>query len=245
MPAASIAIVVPVLDEADVLAERLAALTPLRDRGVVLVVVDGGSSDGTVAVAAPLADLVLTAPRGRAAQMNAGAAAVERETLLFLHADTALPADADARIGAAIARGFRWGRFDVRIDSDRRTLAVVSTAMNWRSHASGIVTGDQALFVQRDLFDRVGGFPDLPLMEDVALSAILRRHSRPARIRDVVVTSARRWEQHGVWRTIVLMWRLRFEYRLGADPETLARRYGYRARDAGSAEDKGEGAARL
>jgi rSAM/selenodomain-associated transferase 2 len=192
--------------------------------------VDGGSQDGTPAIAREHADLVLNAPRGRAAQMNAGAAACPAEVLLFLHADTALPDQADALVRRATRDPSAWGRFDVRIDSPRRALRLVEHMMNLRSRWTGIATGDQAMFVRRELFDQVGGFPDLPLMEDIALSRLLKRHARPVCIRQRVSTSARRWERHGVWRTVLLMWRLRLAYFLGADPRRLAIRYGYKPR---------------
>ncbi len=230
-PRRTLTIVLPVLDEAASIVERLEALADLRARGVEVIVVDGGSGDGTADVAHPLADRVLVAPRGRAAQMNAGAAVAAGDVLLFLHADTHLPEHADALVAGALDSGHRWGRFDVRIDSRDPTLSMVSFFMNQRSALSGICTGDQAIFVRRDLFDSAGGYPELPLMEDVTLSQELRRHGAPARIRTRVVTSARRWEQHGTWRTIVLMWRFRAEYFLGADPGRLAVRYGYRPRD--------------
>ena len=223
-------IVVPVLDEAPTLARRLQALEPLRRRGARVVVVDGGSADDTLAVARAHADLALRAPRGRASQMNAGAAACSAELLLFLHADTTLPEGADALVRRATAAAHAWGRFDVRIDSPRRLLRLVAALMNLRSRWSGIATGDQALFVRRALFERVGGFPDLPLMEDIAISRLLKRHGPPACLRERVTTSARRWEQHGAWRTIWLMWRLRAAFFLGADARELAVRYGYRPR---------------
>ena len=205
----ALCIVVPVLDEAETLAPRLRAMQPLRRRGVRLVVVDGGSRDGTLAIAREHADLVLNAPRGRAAQMNAGAAACPAEVLLFLHADTELPEQADALVRRATLRPQAWGRFDVRIDSPRPLLRLVATMMNLRSRWTGITTGDQALFVRHDLFRQIGGFPDLALMEDIAISRRLKRHGRPLCLTACVTTSARRWERHGVWRTIVLMWRLR------------------------------------
>jgi rSAM/selenodomain-associated transferase 2 len=162
--------------------------------------------------------------------MNAGAAACPAEVLLFLHADTALPEQADALVRRATRDASAWGRFDVRIDSPSRALRLVEHMMNLRSRWTGIATGDQAMFVRRDLFDQVGGFPDLPLMEDIALSRLLKRHGRPACLRERVITSARRWERHGVWRTVLLMWRLRAAYFLGADPRQLAIRYGYKPR---------------
>jgi len=223
----------PVLDEALQIERRLQALQPLRRSGVEIIVADGGSSDGTAQLAAPLADRVLAAPRGRAAQMNAGAAASRGGILLFLHADTTLPDNALPAIRQAIAGGGAWGRFDVRIDGRHPLLSLVGRMMNWRSRLTGIATGDQAIFVRREVFEDLGGYPDLPLMEDIALCAALRRHSAPACLRATVATSGRRWETHGVLRTVLLMWRLRAAYFFGADPAQLARRYGYRPRTAG------------
>lgn len=219
-----VSIVVPVLDEARTLAATLAPLQPWRPAAEILVV-DGGSRDGTREIAAPLADRVLQAPRGRALQMNAGATAAKAPALLFLHADTALPGDAVSLVCEAL-RSHAWGRFDVRIDGRDPMLRVVAAMMNARSRVSGIATGDQAMFVRRDAFAAAGGFADIPLMEDVDLSRRLRSRSRPACLRAQVVTSGRRWERHGTWRTIVLMWRLRLAYALGADPHRLAERYG-------------------
>ena len=217
----------PVLDEAPQIVERLKPLQALRARGVELLVVDGGSADGTTALAAPLADRVLVAPRGRAAQMNAGAAASTGRVLLFLHADTALPDGAPQAVLTSVGAGAAWGRFDVRIDGHDFLLRIVERMMNWRSRLTGIATGDQAIFVRREVFERVGAYPDLPLMEDIALSAALKRLAPPACLRETVVTSGRRWEEHGVLRTVLLMWRLRAAYFLGADPARLAQRYGY------------------
>lgn len=226
MPALSI--VVPVLNEAPGLPAVLAGLAPLRARGAEVVVVDGGSSDGSLDLARALADVALSAPRGRARQMNAGAAVAQAPVLLFLHADTRLPEDADRLVHAALASGALWGRFDVCITSPRPLLRLVGGMMNVRSRLTGIATGDQAVFVHRRAFDAVGGFPAIALMEDIALSARLRALGRPACLREPVHTSARRWEQHGVWPTIWLMWRLRAAYFFGADPARLAQRYGYR-----------------
>jgi rSAM/selenodomain-associated transferase 2 len=220
-----LSIVMPVLNEATRIEAALAALAPLRAHGAQVVVVDGGSSDGTAALARPLADLVITAPRGRATQMNAGAAAAGGDALLFLHADTRLPNDADRLVREAL-KGRAWGRFDVRFDGGRM-LRLVALMMNTRSRATGICTGDQALFVTRAAFEQVGGFPAIPLMEDVAITARLKRLARPLCLHTPVVTSGQRWRQHGVWRTILLMWRLRLAYYFGGDPGVLARRYGY------------------
>lgn len=222
-----LSLILPVLDEAATIVVHLAALQELRQRGVELLLVDGGSRDGTPELARPAVDRLLEAPRGRALQMNAGAAASRGEVLLFLHADTTLPPLADALIRNAIAAGAGWGRFDVRIDGVQPLLRVVERMMNWRSRLSGIATGDQAIFVRRDLFERVGGYPELPLMEDIALCKRLKRVARPLCLRERVITSGRRWQKHGVLPTIYLMWRLRASYFLGADPQQLAIRYGY------------------
>ncbi len=217
-------IVVPVLDEAPIIAGALQALAPLRARGAEIIVVDGGSSDGTQRLAAPFADRVVAAPRGRGAPLNTGAALGTGDTFLFLHADTTLPENADELIAAALTRR-AWGRFDLRIAGRHPFLAVVARMINWRSRLTGIATGDQAIFVTREAFAAVGGFPDLPLMEDIAMSRRLKRLSRPACIATPVVTSGRRWEHYGVLRTIVLMWRLRLAYYLGVEPARLAHRY--------------------
>ena len=223
----TLSIIVPVLDEAAGIAAALQPLQELRAKGVELIVVDGGSADGSLALAPPLADKVLTAARGRARQMNAGAALATGRILLFLHADTRLPAAADRLIADALRPecGRHWGRFDVRIEGRPAMLRVVAAAMNLRSRLSGIATGDQAIFVRRALFEAVGGFPELALMEDIALSARLRRQWRPVCLRQRVRTCGRRWEQRGVWRTIVLMWRLRWAYWRGVPAERLAEAY--------------------
>ena len=230
-PQYAFSIVIPVLDEAEAIAARLVALAPLRAAGAEIVVVDGGSMDQTLARAAPFADLALQSARGRGAQMNAGAAAASGDVLLFLHADTALPANALALIADALADGAHvWGRFDVRIDGAHPLLALVAALMNLRSRITGVATGDQAMFARREAFVGVGGFPDIALMEDIALSAALKRLSRPVCIAEPATTSGRRWDDRGFWRTTLLMWRLRLAFFLGADPDDLARRYGYRPR---------------
>jgi rSAM/selenodomain-associated transferase 2 len=220
-----VSIIVPVLDEAAGVADVLDALAPLRTQGHEVIVVDGGSADDTVALSRSRADRVLDAPRGRARQMNAGAAAANGAVLLFLHADTQLPAGAAGLVHGAISQGAVWGRFDVRITGQSAMLPVIARCMNWRSRLSGIATGDQAIFVRRDVFERVGGFPDQPLMEDIEISRRLRAIASPACLRDCVQTSGRRWESRGVWRTIVLMWQLRWRYWRGVPADELARAY--------------------
>jgi rSAM/selenodomain-associated transferase 2 len=223
-----IAIILPVLNEEAHIAACLRALQPLREDGE-LIVADGGSRDRTAALAEPLADRVIVAPRGRAAQMNAGARQAGGEILWFLHADSLPPPGAAELIRAALADPNRhWGRFDVRLSGRHPALRVVETLMNLRSRLTGIATGDQGIFVRRQTFERVGGYPAIALMEDIALSRLLKRQSRPACLRQCLRTSSRRWERDGIARTILLMWSLRLAWFLGADPDRLARIY-YRA----------------
>lgn len=226
-----LSIIVPVLNEAGGIAAALDALAGLRAAGHEVIVVDGGSTDGTPDFAAPRADRVASAPRGRASQMNAGARFANGDVLLFLHADTRLPARADRAVLDGLAgRGRAWGRFDVRIDTRHPLLRVVASFMNLRSRWTGIATGDQAIFVRRDAFAAIGGFPPVALMEDIALSAALKRVSPPLCLRDHVLTSGRRWESRGVVRTVLLMWWLRLRYFLGASPERLAEIYRHHPR---------------
>jgi rSAM/selenodomain-associated transferase 2 len=224
-----LSIIIPCLNEAEGIAGTLAALEPVRRRGAEVIVVDGASDDGTAERAAPLADVVFAAPRGRASQMNAGADRARGEILLFLHADTLLPEAADALIIDGLKRARRsWGHFDVRIDGRHPLLRAVERLMNARSRLTGIATGDQAIFVTRTLFTATGGFPDIPLMEDIELSKRLKRFGAPLCLNHRIVTSGRRWQKRGVLRTILLMWGLRLAYSLGADPRRLAVRYGSR-----------------
>ncbi len=222
----SLSIIIPALNEAGHIAATLDSLQALRRRGAEIVVVDGGSNDDTVALAGVQADRVLTAERGRARQMNAGAAAARGEILCFLHADTFLPENADGLMIDGLARSRRsWGRFDVRIAGTHPLLRVVAWMMNRRSRLTGIATGDQAIFITRSLFEAAGQFPEIALMEDIAFSKQLKIYGAPLCIAHPLTTSGRRWEQRGVWRTIALMWRLRLAYWLGADPDKLALRY--------------------
>jgi rSAM/selenodomain-associated transferase 2 len=217
----------PALNEAAGLQQTLAPLLEWHGRGHELILVDGGSQDATTSIAAAAGVLVLRSEKGRARQMNAGAAAApSADVYLFLHADTELPAHADELISGGLGTGQHcWGRFDVRIRGHARMFPVISTLINWRSRLSGIATGDQALFMTRAAYLTVGGFPEMPLMEDVEICRRLKRQSRPLCLRERVATSGRRWETRGVWRTILLMWRLRFEYWRGTPAEQLARLY--------------------
>ncbi|MBT9476550.1 TIGR04283 family arsenosugar biosynthesis glycosyltransferase [Polaromonas sp.] len=224
MTPARLSVVIPALNESAGIQAALHALAPLRARGAQVVVADGGSTDDTVALANAVQ--VIQTACGRALQMNAGAQQASGDTLLFLHADTRLPPDADKLIAQALASGAQvWGRFDVHIEGQSRMLRVIAAFMNRRSRWTGIATGDQALFMTRAAFDAVGGFPAQPLMEDIEMSARLLKLSRPACLRARVVTSGRRWETRGVWRTVLLMWRLRLAYWRGAAPKQLAELY--------------------
>ncbi len=221
-----LSVIIPVLNEAQGIRAALSALQVLRSAGDEIIVADGGSADATRDLARELVDAVVDSPRGRAAQMNAAAQAARGDILVFLHADTTLPEGAAAMIaGGLAAPGKAWGRFDVRIAGGSVWFPLIAFMMNWRSRLSGIATGDQAIFVRRTAFEKLGGFAAIPLMEDIELSARLKRLSRPLCLRGRVVTSGRRWEKHGVARTIALMWWLRLRYFFGASPGALARRY--------------------
>jgi rSAM/selenodomain-associated transferase 2 len=221
-----LSIVIPMLNEQAIVTASLGRLQGFRKRGVEVIAVDGGSGDDSVKLAAPLADRVVQGHRGRAVQMNAGAAIATGETLLFLHLDSALPPDADRRVADAM-RGIDigWGHFDVEIEGEHPLLGTIAWCMNHRSRWSGIATGDQAIFVRRSWFDAAGGFPPIALMEDIALCKILRARGRAGVIGCRVLTSGRRWEQHGIVRTIVMMWWLRLRYFLGGNPDRLAAMY--------------------
>jgi rSAM/selenodomain-associated transferase 2 len=221
-----LSIIVPALDESACITATLSALQPLRAQGHEVLVVDGGSRDATLLIAKLLADRVYVATAGRASQMNVGARKASGDVFLFLHADSLLPGGAISAIHDALTEGAAWGRFDVTIRGKPWVLKLVAAMMNLRSRATGIATGDQGIFVRRSVFEEIGGFPSIPLMEDVALSKLLKQHGGPpACLRARVTTSGRRWEARGPWRTIVTMWRLRLAYALGADPVALSRHY--------------------
>jgi rSAM/selenodomain-associated transferase 2 len=226
-----VSIIIPTLNEAAGVASFLQKLrtdAPLCE----LIIVDGGSTDETPAMAGPLCDAVVVSAAGRARQMNAGAAIAKGDILLFLHADTRLPAEFGDAIMAAIGRGAAWGRFDVRIEGRSLLLPLVARMMNLRSRLTGIATGDQGMFMTRTAFDEVGGFPDQRLMEDIEMSRRLKRLGKPACLEGPAITSGRRWDEKGALRTILLMWRLRLAYWAGADPDSLAIRYGHGPRKA-------------
>ena len=218
-------IIVPVLNESAVLSQQLNKLDVLRAMGAQVLLVDGGSNDRTVQLARDAGFDVLESVRGRARQMNAGARAATSDLLVFLHVDTDLPSGALQQIENHLNSKTGWGRFDVRIAGRSPWLRVISFCMNWRSRLTGISTGDQTFFMTRQIFDSVGGFPEQPLMEDIEMSKRLKRLGPPVCLADRVVTSGRRWEQNGVWKTILLMWRLRWAYWRGVPASELARLY--------------------
>ena len=221
-----LSVIIPALNEAAQLPQLLSDLAELRRQGDEIIVVDGGSTDGTPQQASDGADRVLSSPAGRARQMNAGAAVARGDVLWFLHADTRVPAGAIAAVRQVPSGGHAWGRLRVRLSGRRAMFRVIETMMNLRSCLTGIATGDQGICVTRDALGRVGGVPGIPLMEDIELSRRLKRAvGRPACIQAVLVTSSRRWEERGVWRTVFLMWRLRLAFWVGTDPAALARRY--------------------
>ncbi len=219
-----LSVIIPTLNEGTGIEALLLILQSIRAQGHEVIVADGGSNDATIPLARPLSDQIVSAPRGRAQQMNAGAAVANGDALFFLHADSQLPANFLSLILDAVSPGC-WGRFDIRLSGDRFLFRVVEWFMNQRSRWSGISTGDQGLFVTRELFDAVGGFPAIDLMEDIAITKRLRKIEAPICLPDPIITSSKRWEKNGAWRTIWLMWRLRFAYWRGADPADLARIY--------------------
>lgn len=222
----TLSIVVPVLNESDSIVYFLQSVRSTCARSTEIIVVDGGSNDGTATLAAAFCDRVITTAKGRAIQLNAGAKRASGTIVCFLHADSSLPPGAVNLMCDALgspANG--WGRFDVRLSGRHPMLRVIERLMNWRSRLTGIATGDQAIFMSRALFNEVGGFPEIALMEDIAMSDRLKRHSPPRCLSQAVLTSSRRWEKNGMLRTIVLMWKLRLLYFLGVDPARLARYY--------------------
>lgn len=221
----TVAVIIPVLNDATALERCLAVLQPLRQQGLQVIVVDGGSNDDSAALAGPLADQVLISEPGRAVQMNSGACATQREWLVFLHADTHLPAEFPNVVLAWRYGRVSWGYFALRLSGRGVPLRIVEWCINQRSYLTGVGTGDQCLFVRRELFERVGGYPPIALMEDLALCKLLRKHSRPLWVSRAVSTSSRRWEERGVLSTVWLMWRLRLAWFFGADPQRLAEKY--------------------
>ncbi len=222
-----VSIIIPVLNEAAGIVQQLARLRDFRAQGAEIIVVDGGSSDGSAERASALTDGLAMSLPGRGRQMNIGAARASGDIFLFLHADTRLPPSALSSIRNAISNGARWGRFNIEIEGSIHGLGMVAFMMNWRSRLTGIATGDQAIFVTREAFEARSGFPVIPLMEDIVFSDGLRKESPPACLKETVTTSGRRWEKHGLLRTILTMWWLRLRFYCGANPDDLAKAYGY------------------
>ena len=220
-----VSIIIPVLNEAEHIADTLVSLASYRSQGHEVIVIDGGSNDDTVSISEQYADRVLYSDAGRAMQMNSGIDEALGDTLLFLHADTRLPADAVAKLIHAVEDGYFWGRFNVRLSGKHFMFRIIERMMNLRSCITGVVTGDQAIFVSHESIEIVGDFPRLPLMEDIVFSKRLRKLGWPACIRQQVVTSSRRWEDKGILRTMLLMWRLRLLFFLGVSADRLARQY--------------------
>ncbi len=224
--APKVSIIVPLLNEAKILPELLEHLLPFKRKGSEIILVDGGSCDGSIAIAQAIGFPVIESEAGRARQMNKGAEFSTGDLLLFLHADTRLPANAVELITNLTDHWkYEWGRFDVSIKGKSPLLKLVAWMMNWRSALSGIATGDQAIFIRRSTFLSVGGFPEQPLMEDIELCKRLKRTMAPARIVARVVTSGRRWDERGVCKTIFLMWRLRWRYWRGVSADKIAEAY--------------------
>lgn len=225
----TISVIIPTLNESSTIASTLTGTVALGFDEII--VSDGGSTDPTVPMVRACCDRVpatrlVTAPTGRARQLNEGAKASHCDVLLFLHADTALPPNAKTAIKSALRNPqIVGGRFDVRFDRPSRWGDMISWFMNRRSRLSGIATGDQAIFVRRQVFEQMGGFPDIPLMEDIEFSRRLKRYGSTVPLTEMVTTSFRRWEQNGPLRTILLMWTLRFLYWLGVSPMQLNKWY--------------------
>lgn len=225
----SIAIIIPTLNEAEGLPKTLRLLQPLRQQGVELIVVDGGSVDTTLEAAQGLVDQWGVTSPGRANQMNQGASLTTADLLVFLHADTQLPEDAYQQLTTLPNKPHCWGRFNVRLDGSQWAFRLIERMMNWRSCITGVVTGDQVLFVTKSLFQQVGGFPSIALMEDIAISKRLKKYAKPICLKSTVLTSSRRWQQHGILRTVLLMWRCRLAYFFNVDPTALAKKYASRS----------------
>ena len=214
-------IIIPTLNEEKTIQSCLLALQPLRNDCEVIIA-DGDSIDSTRILASPLADKVITSAKGRAKQMNNGTNHAAGDVLIFLHADTCLPANALKLIEQKINRTRQWGRFDIQLSGNPFMLKVIAQMMNWRSRLTGIATGDQVIFVTRLAFDKAGQYPEINLMEDIALCKALKKISPPICLKDEVISSGRRWERCGIYKTMLLMWSLRMRYFFGTDPQTLA-----------------------
>ena len=221
-----VSIIIPAYNEAQSIQSTLVPLQSLRSNNYELILVDAGSTDDTVASAESLVDKLLHSKKGRAYQMNAGAAEAEGEVLFFLHADTIVPVKAISALETAIDKSnFTWSRFNVRLSGTHILFRVIEKLINLRSCLTGIATGDQGICIKRDLFFNIGMYELLPLMEDIALSKKLKKIARPVCISQALITSSRRWEEKGIFRTILLMWKLRLQFWLGVSADKLAEQY--------------------
>jgi len=220
-----ISIIIPVLNEEINLSRISGHLQSIRQQGHEIIIVDGGSVDNTLAISYEVTDDVIVSKAGRALQMNSGASVASGDILLFLHADTFLPDNAIQIISDSFQSKNYWGRFDVRLSSSKYVYRLIERLMNLRSCLTSIATGDQAIFVEKNLFNRVGGFPEIALMEDVEISRQLKKTSKPVCLKHKVITSSRRWETNGVVATVLLMWKLRLYYFFGVSPEKLSQLY--------------------
>lgn len=221
----NVSIIIPVLNEGSNLTKTLNSLQPYRQGGHEVIVVDGGSTDNSLALAGDVADQVIESAPGRAVQMNCGASVANGEVYLFLHADTVLPDKALDLITSVPQSGFYWGHFDIRLSSNRKIFRLIELMVNLRSRLTSIATGDQAMFIDAGLFKYIGGFPQIALMEDIAISRLLKNHAKPLCLKSTVITSSRRWETKGVIATVLLMWKLRLYYFLGVSPQKLSQLY--------------------
>lgn len=233
---ATVSIIIPVLNEVDNLPLLFDNINRLNPNPQQVILVDGGSNDDSIGIIRSFINKLIPdndrkidwqmteSKAGRALQMNTGAALATSDVLLFLHADTQLPMNVIESVSEAMKRA-EWGRFDVQIASRQPTLRLVSQMINWRSRLSGIATGDQAIFISQFLFEQIGGYPNQALMEDIELCKQLKGIAKPACLKSKVITSARRWQQHGTWRTIILMWHLRFDYWRGVSTDNIKARY--------------------
>jgi rSAM/selenodomain-associated transferase 2 len=214
-------IIIPTLNEEKTIEPCLSALQPLRSN-CEIIIVDGGSIDNTRVIAGTLADKVVSSDKGRARQMNNGARYASGNVLIFLHADTSLPENALQLIQQKLNSSRKWGRFDIQLSGKHFMLKVIAQMMNWRSRLTGIATGDQVIFVTRQAFEKAGQYPEINLMEDIAICKALRKISPPICLKAKVISSGRRWERYGIYKTILLMWNIRLRYFFGADPQILA-----------------------
>jgi len=219
-----ISIIIPALNEEDSIKPLLQQLQKIREQGHEVIVVDGGSADKTVSLSELLADKVIASSAGRAIQMNKGASGSKNDILWFLHADSLIPEDAIKHIQQAL-NNKPWGRFNIHLSGKNIVFRIIGSMMNLRSCLTGMVTGDQGIFIDKLLFNKTGGFPNIPLMEDIAMSKNLNKISRPACVKVKLITSGRRWEKNGILSTVFLMWKLRFLFWIGVSADKIALQY--------------------